>query len=111
VRRVIIFTVFVAAASARVAAWGNQGHQIVAELAVAVLSQGSRDETIALLDGATLSSNAGYADDVRNARPDTKRWHFVDIPRGEAAYVAARDCAPEPEGDCVIAAIERSTHV
>jgi len=55
-----------------------------------------------------LASVASYADDVRNTRPETKRWHFVDIPRGKAACAAAPDCAPEPAGDCVIAAIERA---
>ena len=50
-----------------------------------------------------------WADEIRPQRPETAPWHFGDIPihppaGTPAAYDAARDC---PQGDCVVAAIER----
>jgi hypothetical protein len=51
---------------------------------------------------------ATWADEVRNDRPQTYNWHFVDIPVGEARYDAKRDCPDTDKGDCVIAAIARA---
>ncbi len=46
-----------------------------------------------------LYSISSWADDVRRERPDTKGWHYVDIPLG-GKYNASRDCAP-PDS-CVV---------
>jgi nuclease S1 len=52
-----------------------------------------------LLGNNHLYSIAAWADDVRRERPDTKGWHYVDIPLG-GKYDARRDCAlPE---SCVV---------
>jgi hypothetical protein len=93
--------------SAAGSAWGTTGHQIVAELAQRNLSAAAQAQVATLLHGDTLASIASWADDVRKSRPETARWHFVDIPRETDRYDVQRDCASEPEGDCVIAAIER----
>jgi hypothetical protein len=92
-------------------AWGTTGHQIIAELAQRKLSAAAQAQVTTLLHGATLASVASWADDVRSSRPETARWHFVDIPREESHYEARRDCAPDAQGDCVIAAIERFRRV
>jgi hypothetical protein len=65
----------------------------------------------ALLKGHSLSSISSWADQVRRTRADTYNWHFVDIPLESAAYDEARDCAPTPKGDCVVAAINRCVEV
>src|SRR5258707_977437 len=57
--------------------------------------------------GHSLASIASWADDVRDARPDTSRWHFVDMPLASDRYVPAEHCAPSPQGDCVIAELDR----
>lgn len=75
-------------------AWGQKGHQIVAGIAERFLSAHS-PQTLArakqLLGGQSLVSVATFANDVRNERPYTKNWHFVDIPLKENGYVAGRD--------------------
>ena len=47
------------------------------------------------------------ADNLRNSRPETARWHYVNIPLTATAYDAARDCQPSPKGDCILAGIDR----
>ena len=86
--------------------WGRDGHQVVANLAQSRLSPQARKGVAALLHGATLASVSTYADNYRNNHPETARWHYVNIPLG-GKYDATRDCAPSPEGDCILAAIER----
>jgi nuclease S1 len=58
--------------------------------------------------GVSLASFSDWADDVRQERPQTYNWHFVNIPLETPSYNAARDCRPDPErGDCIIAAVGR----
>jgi len=89
-------------------AWGPDGHAIVAELAQRRLEPHAAREVARLLGrGASLASISMWADDVRDARPETGNWHFVDIPAGSTRYDAARDCRPTPRGDCIVAALDR----
>lgn len=101
-------------------AWGPAGHQVIARIAAQSLSDKARRGIGDLLDvhstftvrySAALSQIAGKADDIREDRPETKRWHFVNIPLRADNYDPARDCAQTEEGDCVIAAIERQRSV
>jgi len=92
----------------RALAWGQEGHSIVAEIGQRRLSPPAAATVArALGRGTSLASIASWADDVREKRPETSRWHFVDIPIGESTYVLAKHCAPSPQGDCIIAALER----
>jgi hypothetical protein len=52
--------------------------------------------------GRTIVSIASWADQIRNSRPETGNWHFVDIPIGKTHLDMTRDCA---KGDCVVAKI------
>jgi hypothetical protein len=89
-------------------AWGGDGHSIVAEIAQRRLGPTARAQVEALLGpGHSLASEANWADDVRPARPETFNWHFVDIPIADKNYDAAKQCAPSPKGDCIIAELER----
>jgi len=88
-------------------AWGRDGHQVIANLAQSRLSPQARKGVAALLHGATLASVSTYADNYRNNHPETARWHFVNIPLTADHYDPARDCALSPQGDCIIAAIDR----
>ena len=47
--------------------------------------------------------DASWADEIRDSRPETGAWHYVDIPLWADSYVARRDCG---DGDCVVAKIE-----
>ena len=90
-------------------AWGGQGHQVIAGLALAQLTPKARAEVDRLLaqePGETLVSISTWADEHKN--PATARWHYVNFPRNSCSYDAARDC---PDGQCLISAIERQTAV
>lgn len=91
-------------------AWGADGHRLVAEYAHARLSPSVRarvEELLALEQGATLSSVATWADEVRS--PTTATWHYLNFARqGDCQYDADRMC---PRGNCVVGAIERQLSV
>ena len=92
-------------------AWGEPGHRIIGELAQRQLRPAARAEVARLLLGdtePTLAGVANWADDVRKGEfgsGRTRRWHFVNFKGGDCSYVPARDC---PDGNCVIAAINRN---
>jgi len=95
-----------------VGAWGHKAHRIVGRLAQAELSPAAAAEVARLLAGEpepTLAGVANWADDLRDHDPDrgraTARWHFINFPRGQCEYAPPRDC---PDGNCVVAAINRS---
>jgi hypothetical protein len=92
-------------------AWGGEGHKIVGEIAEARLTPAVKSQVQALLDGAHLADIASWADDVRRDRPETSRWHYVDVPYEASSYDAARDCQATDHGDCVIAEIARAEKV
>ena len=93
-------------------AWREAGHHIAADIAEQYLDPETLRQVRALLaldNAATLAEVAGWADEIGSERPETLRWHFVNIPvhppaGTPMAYDAARDC---PTGNCVVAAIGR----
>ncbi len=87
--------------------WGPEGHHIVARLALQRLAPEAKAAAQDLLGTEDFVAVATWADEVRSERPETYNWHFVDIPFGEFHYDANRDCKPTPQGDCVVAALER----
>ena len=88
--------------------WGPSGHSIIAEIAQHTLHPVVFARIKNLLGGQiSLASVATWADDVVKQRPETTRWHFVDIPYNATNYDPTRDCSPTPKGDCIINAIER----
>jgi len=89
-------------------AWGPEGHSIIAELAQRRLSPRMAAEVGRLLGpGASLASIASWPDDVRDDRPETYRWHFVDLALAEDRYDAAKHCHATEKGDCIVAELER----
>src|ERR1051326_3738936 len=93
------------------AAWGPLAHRVIARVAARHLSPAVRSEVARLLDGQSLADVAFWADEIREGRPETARWHYVDIPLAARDYQPARDCRPTPRGDCIIAAIERERSI
>ncbi|HEX4117942.1 MAG TPA: S1/P1 nuclease [Rhizomicrobium sp.] len=84
--------------------WGAQGHEIAAGVALRELTPAARAQAARLLGGdAMLVQQSNWADEIKDQRRDTARWHFVDIPLDARGFVAGRDCAG---GDCVVAQIE-----
>jgi nuclease S1 len=91
-------------------AWGQEGHSIIAEIAQQRLSPAAAQRVAGLLKGRSLASIASWADDVRDTRPETTQWHFVDIPLDVPTYKPTRDCKKDAEkGDCIIAELEQLT--
>ena len=65
------------------AAWGPEGHAIVADIAQAHLSPAAAAQVQALLRQEGLSrldQISSWADGNRKERPRTGSWHYVDIP-------------------------------
>jgi hypothetical protein len=90
-------------------AWGPDGHSVVAEIAQRRLSPGAAEMVATLLGrGHSLASIASWPDDIRDERPETSNWHFVDIPIAIATYSKERDCKPNPaKGDCIVLELDR----
>lgn len=90
-------------------AWGSQGHQVIAGLALAQLTPKAKAEVDRLLaqePGETQVSISTWADEHKN--PSTARWHYVNFPRDSCTFDAERDC---PDGQCLVAAVERQAAV
>ena len=84
--------------------WGAQGHEIAAGVALAGLSPVARSEVARLLgNAAMLVQQSNWADEIKDQRRDTARWHFVDIPLPAPGFMPQRDCA---DGGCVVAQIQ-----
>jgi hypothetical protein len=88
--------------------WGMEGHSAIAEIAQRHLTPEARAAIASILgEGVSLASISSWADDVRESRPQTYNWHFVDIPVAVDAYDAALYCKSGPKGDCAVAELER----
>ena len=99
--RVPVFLLFLSPIPAL--AWAPEGHQIVAAIALAELTPAARAQVAALLGGANVMIlDSSWADEIRQQRPETTTWHFVNIEIGSRGYDAARDC---PGDNCVVAQI------
>lgn len=94
-------------------AWGEKGHRIVALVALEHLSPAARKGVAALLsadpDGRvrTLDDAAVWPDWIKQERPETKPWHFVDIEYSKNSYSRAVDCPGNDQSDCIIVRIDR----
>lgn len=105
-----------ATASTPVLAWGNEGHQVVALVAERHLTPAALASVTSLTGGGRLEDIATWADCIKRStacasddgsfdqkvHPETKPWHFVDIPLAAQGYSPARDCAGDT---CVVAQI------
>lgn len=79
----------------------------MAHIAARALTPHARAQVARLLGGeaeAMMVLDASWADEIRDARPATASWHYVNVELDRPGYDASRDC---PMGDCVVAQIER----
>ncbi len=85
-------------------AWGPEGHGLVARIAMAQLTPAAKARIAEILGpDQSIASVASWADEVRPARRETARWHFVDIPITDKHLRMTRDC---PGGECIVARLE-----
>ena len=97
------------------AAWGGQGHRLVARIADDRLSPQAHAEVARLLAGEedpSLAGIASWADQLRAHDPDlgkrTARWHYVNLGEHDCGYEPPRDC---PDGNCAIEALKTQTAI
>ena len=97
------------------AAWGAQGHRLVARIAETRLDPQAQAEVNRLLatePGATLSSIAPWADQLRAEDPDLGKrsadWHYVNMAEDGCAYDPPKHCR---NGDCVIEALKTQSAI
>jgi len=104
-----MFWALASLAAANAFAWGSDGHSISAEIAQRRLTPEARAEVERLLGpGVSLASISSWADDHRAENPETELWHFINIPVRDESYDRAVLCAPKPNGDCILGAVDRA---
>ena len=86
--------------------WNEAGHRVVARIA----QQHLKPMTLRrfhLLAGkkATLADLAAWADTIADERPETKPWHYINIPPKAASLDLHRDC---PDDNCLPVQLRRS---
>jgi len=97
------------------AAWGSVGHQTVAYLAFKFLSSNTVQylENILANDrGYEIGDAATWADNVRNSRPYSKPWHFLDSqdnPPESCRLNYPKDCDDQGSEGCIVSAINNHT--
>ena len=110
-RAAVLFLALLLSASPAMA-WGPRGHQAIAHLAAMNLTPQARAQVASLLSGdaeAMMVMSANWADEIRDTRPQTGPWHYVNLKiSGDLRYRAARDC---PRDACVVAQIARQEAV
>jgi len=85
---VLLFT------TARLDAWGGEGHQVVALIAEERLTEAAKSGIHELLgDDVNISDAeiASWADQIKRQRRRTSPWHYVNIPLEAAGYDPKRD--------------------
>lgn len=84
--------------------WGPEGHILVAEIAQRFLTPAAQARLRTEFNINRLARVANWADRIKSQRPETRPWHYTNLPRGERRYRPERDC---PAGDCVTEMIPR----
>src|ERR1700754_3022125 len=82
--------------TARLSAWGGQGHRLVGLVAAAHLTTIAKSNVRWLLGPETLADVASWADDYRGGVAQTGPWHYVDMPATATSYDRDRDCPTQP---------------
>lgn len=106
----ILATVMVSAAPMPAHAWGREGHEIIAAIALAHLSPATRAEVERLFaatePGTTLISAAPWADEIKDRT--TAHWHFMNYPSGDCQFRPPVECR---DSDCLVAAVDREENI
>ena len=84
------------ASSARLHAWGAQGHRLVALLATERLTPAARRNVESLLGPESLADVSSWADRYLDGNYQTFFWHFLNIPPDATSYDRDRDCPRQP---------------
>lgn len=94
------------AAALPVRAWNSDGHRLVARIAADELGPQARAQVERLFAQPAREALVGqalWADAITASRPETRPWHYVNIPRRADGFDWLRDCAG---GACVVGALK-----
>jgi hypothetical protein len=78
-----LFVVVLLSIPAKCRAWDFAAHRVIAEIAEQFLEpQTARQirDLLAVENVTTLAEVSTWADEIRPQHPETRPWHFVDIP-------------------------------
>jgi hypothetical protein len=82
--------------------WGAEGHRIIAAIAAKHLNVKARAAVQSLLEpGETLESVSTWADEIRQARPETSTWHYINLPAQASGAAWSAYC---PKEGCIAGA-------
>lgn len=92
------------------AVWGGDGHRLVCEIAWRYLTPQARAFVTALRQGesGTFPESCTWADEIRDERPETYNYHFINIPPRLSGMDWQRDCG-DPAKRCAPWAIRHYT--
>jgi hypothetical protein len=87
--------------------WGSDGHRLVCEIAWRHLTPEARSLVTRLRgrERGRFAESCTWADEVRDQRPETYHYHFINIPAGKAGMDMRRDCG-DPAKRCAPWAIQ-----
>jgi hypothetical protein len=88
----VVLLLLAIASSARVHAWGGQGHRLVALIATERLTPAARRNVEWLLGPESLADVSSWADRYVDGNYQTFYWHFLNIPPEATSYDRDRDC-------------------
>lgn len=72
--------------------WGSTGHKTVAAIAWQQLDSASRTCIQSLLpEGTSFLEASTWADEIKQHRPQTKPWHYLDLPIREDVKFESQD--------------------
>ena len=82
-------------------AWDDFGHRLVARFAYLKLDLDIRAKVDDLLGGGVdaFAETSVWADRIKAQRPETRPWHYVNIPLDAEAYDRDCDC---PKSNCIV---------
>ena len=95
-RQIVVLVLLAVVATARVHAWGGQGHRLVALIAAERLTPVARQNVVWLLGPETLADVSSWADRYVEGNQQTFYWHFLNIPPQATSYDRDRDCPLQP---------------
>ena len=85
---IAVATLFLFLTPVTVLAWGNEGHQMIVNMAFSLLSPAAKQKMLMYLGGRRLNDAAVWMDSVRSHKVAPygymDNWHFVNIEEGQS---------------------------
>jgi hypothetical protein len=91
-------------------AWDDFGHRLVARFVYLKLDPEIRAKVDDLLGGGVeaFAEASVWPDRIKAQRPETRSWHYVNIPLDARGYEHERDC---PKSNCIVEKLQQFVEV